>query len=249
MSSIATRAPARMRPSVMAWPMPIGLPAPVTMAAFPCSTLSAIVLPPEGRPVGDCTLSPSYTLSVRLLDQQLKQLPWHDGRGLSESLVEQYGTRRERRQGIGLNHHHPPAAALHEGINARVSTQAKPLGHAFDARTHLPHHPRRENVRRRRCEVDARAPLKFFFDGEHHALGYSNARRQGFEVTLAFEYAYRHLNPAAPFMDPQLLAHHTHFVRFNEKLKEQAWRLKKRHLHLLALALERLGGNARDAQA
>ena len=62
--------------------------------------------------------------------------------GDSESLVEQHSTRRERRQGIGLNHHHPPAAALHEGIDARVSTQAKPLCHVFDARTHLLHHPR-----------------------------------------------------------------------------------------------------------
>src|SRR4029434_3652315 len=53
MSSIATRAPARMRPSVIAWPMPMGLPAPVTIATFPCSTLSAIVLPPEGCPVRD----------------------------------------------------------------------------------------------------------------------------------------------------------------------------------------------------
>src|SRR5215831_4610183 len=205
-----------MRPSVMAWPMPIGLPAPVTMATFPCSTLSAIVLPPEGRPVGDCSLSPCYILSVRLLDQQLKQLPWHDGRGLSESLVEQHRARRERRQGIGLNHHHPPAAAFHEGINAPISTQAKPLRHAFDARTHLLHHPRRENVRRRWCEVHARAPLKFFLDGENHTLGHGNARRQGFEDTLACEHAYGHLNPAAPFMDAQLLAYHTHFVCFNE---------------------------------
>jgi hypothetical protein len=88
----------------------------------------------------------------------------------------------------------------------------------------LLHHARREDVRRRWGEVHTRAPLKFFLDREDDTLGHGNARRQGFEDTLTFEPAYRHLNPAAPCMDPQLLAHHTHFVRFNEGLEEQAWR-------------------------
>src|SRR5947208_3549153 len=83
-------------------------------------------------------------------------------------------------------HPPPPAAALHEGNDAGVATKAKPLCHAFDARTHLLYHPRRENVRRWRCKVHTRAPLKFFFDREDDALSHGNARGQGFEDIRTF---------------------------------------------------------------
>src|SRR5436309_1071203 len=62
-------------------------------------------------------------------------------------------------------------------------------------------------------------------------------------------HPYGHLDPTTPFMDSQLLTHHTYFVRFNEGLEEEARRWDKGHLHLRALALERVSGNARDPQA